>query len=335
MNKTTYNLSISAGDASANVNSTNPGDLLRLLQLAGQNPGEKNYNLNVNSSSQDDAAPGSLTQSQSLSLQTRDPNHIARLLQLSGQAAPEVPSAPFQQIGPKPCGCPGPCDCGAEEPKSCGCDGPCDCELECDAPGAMMAESIHREYPDTAEGAIQALGDMSTHKLKGATATPDPQVDGVWLVKYPQGQSIVYLKKGSEQPMNDFEDINEGIDETADYDAGMHEPTEEMDEFGFPTFSKAGTAGEPERLTKASGGSNPLRAEEEDLTEAFYKKIQLAWKSFVSENDEKFRNKDGQSSPLSASERNEFDQDPFADQEPDVDGSDSPMTNIERQHIPR
>ena len=263
MNKTTYNLSISAGDASANVNSSNPGDLLRLLQLAGQNPGEKNYNLNVSSSSQDDAAPGSLSQSQSLSLQTNDPNHIARLLQLSGQAATAAQAEPsVQTIGPKPCGCPGPCDCGAEEPKSCGCDGPCDCEMSCDDPGAMMAE------------------------------------------------------------------------DQADYDAGMREPTEDMDEFGFPTFSKAGTAGEPERLTKASGGSNPLRAQEDDLTETFHRKIQSAWQKFVSEG-EKFGNEDGVSSPLSADKRQEFEKDPFANKEPDTDGSASAMTHIERPHIPR
>jgi len=70
-----------------------------------------------------------------------------------------------------------------------------------------IAEGPDKDYPDTAEGAIAALKDMSTHNLKGATAQPDPIVHGVWLVKYPKGKSIVYLKNGSNQPMNDFEDV--------------------------------------------------------------------------------------------------------------------------------
>ena len=58
------------------------------------------------------------------------------------------------------------------------------------------------EYPDTEAGAIQALEDMSTHELDGATAMPDPQIAGVWLVTHGAGRCIVYLER------NDFEDVD-------------------------------------------------------------------------------------------------------------------------------
>ncbi len=59
------------------------------------------------------------------------------------------------------------------------------------------------EYPDTEAGAVQAMRDMSSHDMTGATAIPDPQIPGVWLVTHAAGRSIVYLKS------NDFEDIDQ------------------------------------------------------------------------------------------------------------------------------
>jgi hypothetical protein len=73
-----------------------------------------------------------------------------------------------------------------------------------------------KEYPDTAQGAIQCLRDDSTLKLDGATARPDPSVAGVWMVMLDREKNdgmdtaIVYLGGyadpfGREREGNDFE----------------------------------------------------------------------------------------------------------------------------------
>jgi hypothetical protein len=57
------------------------------------------------------------------------------------------------------------------------------------------------DYPDTEAGAIQAMRDMSSYDMTSATAIPDPQIAGVWLVTHREGRSIAYLTR------NDFEDV--------------------------------------------------------------------------------------------------------------------------------
>ena len=76
----------------------------------------------------------------------------------------------------------------------------------------VMKKSAERKYPDTAQGAIIALKDLSVHDTKGATARPDPSIEGVWLVTHKGGQSIVYLagyreSHGGIRKSNDFEDV--------------------------------------------------------------------------------------------------------------------------------
>jgi len=67
-------------------------------------------------------------------------------------------------------------------------------------------------FPNSHQGAIEALKHMSTHDVEGATAKADPHVNGVYKVKHKKGESIVYLK-GVKDPMgkmrehNDFEDL--------------------------------------------------------------------------------------------------------------------------------
>ena len=80
-------------------------------------------------------------------------------------------------------------------------------------------DSMTRIYPDTSEGALQYLRADCSLDLTSATARPDPQVLGVWLVDLhvadPQlGQEVevlVYLagypdyRGGDARPYNDFE----------------------------------------------------------------------------------------------------------------------------------
>ena len=81
-----------------------------------------------------------------------------------------------------------------------------------------MTARPEKTYPDTAKGAIAYLRADSSLDLTNATARPDPQVLGVWLVELhvddPQiGQevdAIVYLAGyptpwGDDRPHNDFE----------------------------------------------------------------------------------------------------------------------------------
>lgn len=67
------------------------------------------------------------------------------------------------------------------------------------------------KYPDTADGAIQALKELSVLNCEGCTARPDPSVRGVWEVKNPKGQRAIVYLAGYPDPMgntrisNDFE----------------------------------------------------------------------------------------------------------------------------------
>src|SRR5208282_1833026 len=79
--------------------------------------------------------------------------------------------------------------------------------------GAKPAPEQQR-YQDSAAGAIQMLRDYADSRqvdLKGATARPDPQVQGVWEVKMKNGdRAVVYLAgyrepSGNIRATNDFE----------------------------------------------------------------------------------------------------------------------------------
>lgn len=272
------------------------------------------YTLTVNS--QD----GSTTSSSNIS--TDDPAMLQRLLALAGVEKPVgYVSAPDSQ--PVDTQMPHDhqevCDvCGHQD---CQCDGPTG-----EAAGVEMREGIDTDYPDTAEGAIQALGDMSTHNVQGATAIPDPHVDRVWLVKHSGGQSIVYLKKPDDiyshrQPMNDFEDI-EGMQvaETADYDHSHEEVDDQGEPLDVDTYTWNGPK-EPQRI--AHVGNNPL-------AEQLHGKLQESWQKFLAEE---FNNEDGQASPLTDPTKPKFDKDPFAGDKPQDDGSMSPMSKIRRQKV--
>ncbi len=73
--------------------------------------------------------------------------------------------------------------------------------------------SITKKHPDTSAGAIQSLKEQSDLKTEGATARPDPSVEGVWMVTLPKEggrKAIVYLAgykepAGSARKHNDFE----------------------------------------------------------------------------------------------------------------------------------
>ena len=68
------------------------------------------------------------------------------------------------------------------------------------------------KYRDCASEAIRYLGDDSTLNLEGATAEPDPQVNGVWKVTTPNDVdvefAIVYLA-GYHDPLGNIRDVDD------------------------------------------------------------------------------------------------------------------------------
>jgi len=85
--------------------------------------------------------------------------------------------------------------------------------------GAKPRAPEQERYQDSAAGAIQMLRDYADTKqvkLDGATARPDPQVQGVWEVKMKNGdRAIVYLA-GYREPMGNIRATNDFEMETQD-----------------------------------------------------------------------------------------------------------------------
>lgn len=82
-----------------------------------------------------------------------------------------------------------------------------------------------------------------------------------------------------------------------------------------------------QRLVKGVMGDNPIAESSMDR----FVKLANAYAEFLSESD--IPNEDGQSSPLTAADRENFDRDPFAGETVKDDGSMSPMSQVKRQDV--
>lgn len=120
------------------------------------------------------------------------------------------------------------------------------------------------------------------------------------------------------------------MEQQAEYDYGHKDPTEETEEFDIKDYNFKGRADLPERLTNARFGSNALKSE---MRESLHTRLVAAYKAYIKESEHR-ENADGRASPLTATKRDEFLKDPYTT-EPDTDGSESPLTDIKRQHINR
>ncbi len=121
------------------------------------------------------------------------------------------------------------------------------------------------------------------------------------------------------------------MEQQAEYDFGHRDPTDEQLEFDIKDYNFKGRADLPERLTSARFGSNALKSE---MRESVHERLVKAYKLFINEAEEARENEDGRSSPLTSAKRDEFIKDPFTT-EPKTDGSESPLSTIIRQPIPR
>lgn len=117
------------------------------------------------------------------------------------------------------------------------------------------------------------------------------------------------------------------MEENADYDYGHDDNSGNGELVDQKTYIYR-TATPTQQITKGNMGDNPMVAEE---AMARYKKMVNEYVAYMSESS--IPNEDGVESPLTASDRQEFDKDPFAGDEPDTDGSMSPMSMIKRQDV--
>lgn len=118
-------------------------------------------------------------------------------------------------------------------------------------------------------------------------------------------------------------------EQQAEYDYGDRDATDDQKTFDIKDYNFKGRADLPERLSSAKFGSNPLASE---MKEGIYNRILSAYGKYLKENGEM---DSGVLSPLTANSRQEFDKDPSAGEEVKDDGTESPLSIIKRQHIPR
>lgn len=118
-----------------------------------------------------------------------------------------------------------------------------------------------------------------------------------------------------------------GAMENADFDHGHGDVDGEGEVVDPDTYMyKAPTP--PQRMVKGVMGDNPMMKE---AAMATYKSIVNKYVAFLGESETP--NEDGQASPLTSADRQEFDKDPSAGEKPVTDGSMSPMSKIKRQDV--
>jgi hypothetical protein len=120
-------------------------------------------------------------------------------------------------------------------------------------------------------------------------------------------------------------------EQQAEYDYGDRDVDDDQETFDIKDYNFKGRADLPERLSSAKFGSNPLASE---MKESIYKRILSAYGKYIKESSD-IDGSAGVVSPLTANSRQEFDKDPSAGEETKDDGTESPLSNIKRQHIPR
>lgn len=128
---------------------------------------------------------------------------------------------------------------------------------------------------------------------------------------------------------DDQVDVTNIAEQQAEYDYGDDEAAQSH-EFDIKDYDWQGRADLPERLSSARFGSNPLRS---DMKESqHFQQMLHSYEKFLSEQRE---NEDGQSSPLTADARDEFDKDPFAGKHAEDSGEHSPLSTVKRPKLKR
>jgi len=117
--------------------------------------------------------------------------------------------------------------------------------------------------------------------------------------------------------------------ENADHDFGSQEHSDSGEPVDLDTYMYKAPDG-PQRLVKSVMGDNPLIKED---SEKLFAKLKGDYRTYVAEAELAASNAPGANSPLTATDRDDFEKDPFADEEPVTDGSRSPLSIIKRQSV--
>lgn len=117
--------------------------------------------------------------------------------------------------------------------------------------------------------------------------------------------------------------------ENADYDHGHVAHNSEGEAINPDEFTWQGRYA-PGTQSFVKGGDNPLLIKED--ADLLFSKLRKEYRDYIAEA-ELARSNAGDASPLTANNRDEFDKDPFANKEPVTDGTHSPLSTIERQHV--
>ena len=122
-------------------------------------------------------------------------------------------------------------------------------------------------------------------------------------------------------------------EQQAEYDYGNRDVDDDQEKFDIKDYNWKGRADLPERFVSHTSGSNPLVSQ---VKEDVYNKLLTAYKEFLEESSD-IDDSAGLLSPLTANSRDEFDKDPFSEDDKDsiTDGSKSPLSTVKRQRIPR
>lgn len=119
------------------------------------------------------------------------------------------------------------------------------------------------------------------------------------------------------------------VDENVDHDFGHIDHPDAGEPVDPNTYMYNAPAG-PQRITKGMMGDNALIKEHADK---LFKKLRGDYRKYVAEADLAASNASGAQSPLTASNRDEFEKDPFDNEKPVSDGSHSPLSTIKRQKV--
>ena len=122
------------------------------------------------------------------------------------------------------------------------------------------------------------------------------------------------------------------VDENAEHDFG-HEEHSDVGEPVDPQEYMWKPLNPEQRFGKMGDNTMAEATLVKEDANSLYAKLRKDYRTYVAEADLAASNAPGADSPLTATDRDEFEKDPFASEEPVTDGSRSPLSTIKRQSV--
>ena len=120
-----------------------------------------------------------------------------------------------------------------------------------------------------------------------------------------------------------------GIEMEEEHDFGHVDHSDTGEPVDVDTYMYKAPNGE-QRIVKGMMGDNSLIKEDANK---LYAKLKGDYRAYIAEAELAASNAAGAQSPLTATNRDDFEKDPFADDEAITDGSHSPLSTIKRQKV--